>query len=113
MAQKTSRHNRNQSNAKLTPITTWSPAFSRALRNLLGFSSSSYWFLKLFSSPLIGRCDNFGHGFIRCTAFSIFEGVILMRYLAFCVSYLYEERFSKIYIFFPYQEGGDSNQREI
>ena len=39
----------NQSDSKLKPIATWSPAFSRALGSLLVFTLSSHWFLKYFS----------------------------------------------------------------
>ena len=41
-------------------ITTWSPAFSRALGSLLVFTLSSHWLLVTFSFALIGCCDNFG-----------------------------------------------------
>lgn len=34
-------------------------AFSRALGNLLSFTLSSHWFLRLYSFHLIGRCDKF------------------------------------------------------
>ena len=53
-------HPLNQSNAKLKTITTWSPAFSRALGSLLVFTLSSHWLLVTFSFALIGCCDNFG-----------------------------------------------------
>ena len=49
----------NQSDAKLKPITTWSPAFSRALCSLVGFIWSSHWLIHVFSFLLIGRCDCF------------------------------------------------------
>ena len=39
----------NQSDSKLKPIATWSPAFSRALGSLLVFTLSSHWFLKYYS----------------------------------------------------------------
>ena len=42
-----SRHSVNQSDAKLTPITTWSLAFSRALGSLV-FILSSYWRPEVF-----------------------------------------------------------------
>ena len=45
-------------------ITTWSPAFSRNLGNLVDFSWSSHWFLRVFYIPLIIRCDKFGFGFM-------------------------------------------------
>ena len=54
-----SRHSLNQSNAKLKPIKTWSPAFSRALGSLLDSTLSSHWFLGVFSFHVIGRYDNF------------------------------------------------------
>ena len=38
----------NQSDSKLKPIATWSPAFSRALGSLLLFTWSSHWLLKYF-----------------------------------------------------------------
>ena len=44
---------------KLKPITTWLPAFSRTLGSLVGFTSSSHWLFKVFSSLPIGCCDNF------------------------------------------------------
>ena len=37
------RHPLNQLNAKLKPIMTWSPAFSRALGSLVVFTLSFYW----------------------------------------------------------------------
>ena len=49
----------NQSDARLKPITTWSPAFSRALCSLVGFIWSSHWLIHVFSFLLIGRCDCF------------------------------------------------------
>ena len=48
----------NQSDAKLKSITTWSPAFSRALGSLVVFTLSSHWLSKVFYFPLIG-CDCF------------------------------------------------------
>ena len=44
---------------KLKPITTWLPAFSHTLGSLVGFTSSSHWLFKVFSSLPIGCCDNF------------------------------------------------------
>lgn len=41
-------HALNQSDAKLTPITTWSHTFSRASGSLVGFILSSYWLFKVF-----------------------------------------------------------------
>ena len=56
-------HILGQSDAKLKPITTWSPASSRALGSLVLFTlSSPHWLLKLFFFPLVGRCDSFGFG---------------------------------------------------
>ena len=45
---KNSRHLLNQSDANPKPIATWSHAFSRALRHLRVFASSSHWFVLLF-----------------------------------------------------------------
>ena len=59
-----SPHSLNESGAKLKKITTWSPAFSRNLGNLVDFSLSSHWFLRVFYFPLISRCDKFGFGFM-------------------------------------------------
>lgn len=42
-----SRLSLDQSDAKLKPIVTWSPAFSRAFRSLLVFTVSSDWPLSL------------------------------------------------------------------
>ena len=53
-------HPLNQSDAKVKTITTWSPAFSRALGSFLVFTLSSHWLLVTFSFALIGCCDNFG-----------------------------------------------------
>ena len=47
----------NQSDAKLKSITTWSPAFSRALGGLVVFTLSSHWLSKVFYFLLIGCCD--------------------------------------------------------
>ena len=43
-------------NAKLKPLTTWSPSFSRALGSLVVFT-------QVVSSLLIGSFDHFGFGF--------------------------------------------------
>ena len=43
-----SRHSLNQSDAKPKQITTWSPAFSRALGSLVVFTPSSHWLLMFF-----------------------------------------------------------------
>ena len=48
-----SRNSLIQSGAKLKPITTWSPAFSRALDSLVVYTFSSHWLL-VFSFVLIG-----------------------------------------------------------
>ena len=48
-----SRHSLNQSDLKLKPITTWSPAFSRALGSLVGFILSSHWLLRALSFLLL------------------------------------------------------------
>ena len=53
------RHSLNQSVAKIRPISTWSPAFSRALGSLV-FALSSHWLLKVFSCLPIGCCDYLG-----------------------------------------------------
>ena len=57
------RHSLNQSKAKLIPVTTSSPAFSRALERFVGCTLSSHWLFKVFSFLLIGRCDYYGFGF--------------------------------------------------
>ena len=57
------RHSLNQSKAKLIPVTTSSPAFSRALESFVGCTLSSHWLFKVFSFLLIGRCDYYGFGF--------------------------------------------------
>ena len=61
----------NQSDAKVAPITIWSPAFSRALGSLLGFCLSSHWFLRIFSFLLIGRCINFSFDFYNTQSTSV------------------------------------------
>ena len=58
-----SRHPLNQSDAKLKPIATWSPAFSRAWGRLPVFTLSSHRLLLIFIFVLIGRYDYFGFGF--------------------------------------------------
>ena len=45
---------------KIKPITTWSPAFSRALDSFVGFT---HWLLMVFSFLLIGCREYFGFGF--------------------------------------------------
>ena len=42
-------------------IPTMSPAFSRALGSLVGFTLSSHWLLMVFSFLLIGRYDVLGY----------------------------------------------------
>ena len=49
-----SRNSLIQSGAKLKPITTWSPAFSRTLDSLVVYTFSSHWLLEVFSFVLIG-----------------------------------------------------------
>ena len=51
-----SHYSLNQSDAKLKPLTTWSPSFSRALGSLVVFT-------QVVSSLLIGSFDHFGFGF--------------------------------------------------
>ena len=48
---------------KLKSITIWTPAFSRTLGNLVEFTISSHWLLKIFSFLLIGLCVNFRFSF--------------------------------------------------
>ena len=47
--QENSLHSLNRSGTKLAPITTRSPAFSRALGGLLAFALSPHWHLVIFS----------------------------------------------------------------
>ena len=42
-------HSLNQSDAKLKPIITWSPAFSRPIDSLVFLTLSSHWLLNIFS----------------------------------------------------------------
>ena len=58
-----SRHNLNQSNVKLKPNTTWSLAFSRALRKLAVSTLSSHWLIIVVTFFLIGSCDYLDFGF--------------------------------------------------
>ena len=58
-----SRYSLNQSDAKLKQVTIWSLAFSRALNSSVGFTLSSHWLSKIFSSLLIGRYYYFDFGF--------------------------------------------------
>ena len=55
-----SYHFLSRSDSLLKPITTCSPAFSRALDILLDFSLSSHWLFNVLSFLLIGRCNYFG-----------------------------------------------------
>ena len=45
----------NQSNAKLTAIATWLPAFSRAGHKSRVLTLNSHWFLWILPFPLVGR----------------------------------------------------------
>ena len=49
--------------AQLKAITTWSPAFCRALGSFVDFTLSSHWLFKVFFFLLIGHCDYSGFGF--------------------------------------------------
>ena len=53
----------DQSDVKLTPIATSSPAFSHALGSLIVFTMSFHWLSGIFFFFLIGRSDYFGFGF--------------------------------------------------
>ena len=53
-------HFLSRSDSLLKPITTCSPAFSRALGILLDFALSSHWLFNVLSFLLIGRCNYFG-----------------------------------------------------
>ena len=54
---------------------TWTPAFSRALGNLVGLTLSSDWLLKIFFFLLVGRCD--------CFAFALTFGsfIIMLTFM--------------------------------
>ena len=56
-----SRHSVNQSDSKLKPIPTGSPALSRASSSLLVFILNSDWLFRVFSFIMIGHC---GHSII-------------------------------------------------
>ena len=56
-----SRQSLNQSDAKLKPITTWSPAFSRTLGDLAVYTLSSL-VIKGDKGDKLLHCDNFGFG---------------------------------------------------
>ena len=55
---KNSCHNLNQSNVKLKPNTTWSLAFSRALRRLPVSTLCSHWLIIMVTFFLIGSCHH-------------------------------------------------------
>ena len=76
-----SRNSLNQSYAKQKPISTWSPAFSRALGSFHCFTLSSHW--RVLSSHLIGRSDNFQFGFTAPNrkAFCCFDMNYLGKFL--------------------------------
>lgn len=58
------RHLRDQSDAKLKSVTTWSHAFFRSLGSSVVSSLSSHLaFEGFFSFPLISCCEYFGYGF--------------------------------------------------
>ena len=65
----------NQSDAKEKATMTWTPAFSRALGNLVGLTLSSDWLLKIFFFLLVGRCD--------CFAFALTFGsfIIMLTFM--------------------------------
>ena len=60
---KNSRHSLNQSDSNRKIVTTWLPAFSRALGSLLVFTLGSHWLDRVFSFLFISRRDNFGFVF--------------------------------------------------
>ena len=57
MSPENSRHSLNQSDANPNPITTSSPAFSRALDSWLFFTLHAHWLFRVFYFFLIGHCD--------------------------------------------------------
>ena len=57
MSPENSHHSLNQSDANPNPITTSSPAFSRALDSGLFFTLSAHWLFRVFYFFLIGHCD--------------------------------------------------------
>lgn len=57
MSPENSRLSLNQSDANPNPITTSSPAFSRALDSGLFFTLSAHWLFRVFYFFLIGHCD--------------------------------------------------------
>ena len=60
---KMSRHFLDQSEVKPKPIVTYSHAFSRAWHGRHVFASSSDWFIRLFTTVVIGQSNYFGFGF--------------------------------------------------
>ena len=78
-----SRNSLNQSYANKKPISTWSPAFSRALGSFHCFTLSPHWFSRVLSSHLIGRSDNFQFGFTAPNrkAFCCFDMNYLGKFL--------------------------------
>ena len=95
-----SRHNLNQSNVKLKPTTTWSLAFSRALRRLPVSTLCSHWLIIMVTFFLIGSCHHFGFGFLvflieKCSTignsdkFGFFVGhSVEIRFLEYSVLYM-------------------------
>ena len=80
-----SRPSLNQSDAKLKPLTTLSPTFSRAVSSLVGFTMGSHWLLKLFSFLLIGLRQltdkrSMEQRISRC------QPTLLFRYISFSLS---------------------------
>ena len=71
-----SRHNLNQSKVKLKPNTTWSLAFSRALRRLTVSNLSSHWLIIMATFFLIGSCDHFGLGCRTLSWNALFENTV-------------------------------------
>ena len=51
-----SHHHLDQSNAKLKPISTWSPSFSRASSKFPVFTPSSHWLMMTLTFLLIVSC---------------------------------------------------------
>ena len=51
-------HNLNQSNVELQPNTTWSLAFSHALRRLPVSTLCSHWLIIMVTFFLIGSCHH-------------------------------------------------------
>ena len=55
-------HSLKQSDAKLKPITIWLLASYSTLGNLVRFTFSSHWLIKVISFLLFGFCNIFGLG---------------------------------------------------